>query len=257
MPTSPQPSTTPSPTTPPPAASPSPAPSSAAPSSPAQRSGTPLSSTERSTLTRKQDRGVADRGELHAVLDAGLLCHLALVSGGSPLCVPTGYGRDGDTLYLHGSTGSGNVRTAARGVDICVTVTILDGIVYARSLNNHTMNYRSAVVHGRARAVTEDAERDRALQVISDRLAPGSWDYARRPDAKELAGVAVLALDLTEASVKVRGGDPAEQPADVDRDDVWAGVIDVRTVFGSPRAASYVPADLPAPPHVAERPAPR
>ncbi|MBB3052319.1 hypothetical protein FHS23_003353 [Prauserella isguenensis] len=227
--------------------------SSSAPPSSAPLFSTPLSSTARSTLTRKQDRAVADRGELRAVLDAGLFCHLALVSGGSPLCVPTGYGRDGDTLYLHGSTGSGNVRTAAGGVDICVTVTILDGIVYARSLNNHTMNYRSAVVHGAARAVTEETERDRALRVISDHLAPGSWDYARRPDAKELAGVAVLALDLTEASVKVRGGDPAEQPADLDRDDVWAGVIDVRTVFDPPRAASYVPADLPVPPHIADR----
>ncbi|MBB3661472.1 hypothetical protein FB384_000376 [Prauserella sediminis] len=216
-----------------------------------------LSATARSTLTRKQQRAATDRTELHAVLDAGLICHLALVSGGSPLCVPTGYGRDGDTLYLHGSTGSGNVRTAARGVDICVTVTIVDGIVYARSLNNHSMNYRSAVVHGSSRAVTDDDEREHALRVISEHLAPGSWDYARTPDAKELAGVAVLALDLTEASVKLRDGDPSEQPVDVDRDDVWAGVVDVRTVYGAPRAAAYVPDDVPVPPHIAERPAPR
>ncbi|GAA1240825.1 pyridoxamine 5'-phosphate oxidase family protein [Prauserella halophila] len=216
-----------------------------------------LSPTARSTLTRKPGRAETDRAELGAVLDAGLICHLALVSGDSPLCVPTGYGRDGDTLYLHGSTGSGNVRTAARGVDICVTVTILDGIVYARSLNNHSMNYRCAVVHGRSRAVTDDVERDHALRVISEHLTPGSWDYARTPDSKELAGVAVLALDLTETSVKIRGGDPSEQPADADRDDVWAGVIDVRTVLGPPRPATYVPADLPVPPHIAERPSPR
>lgn len=215
-----------------------------------------LSSTPRSTLTRKQHRAVADRGELHSVLDAALICHLALVSGGSPMCVPTGYGRDGDTLYLHGSTGSGNMRTAVDDVDICVTVTILDGIVYARSLNNHSMNYRSAVVHGRARAVTEVADCDRALRVISEHLAPGSWDYARRPDAKELAGVAVLALDLTEASVKVRAGDPSEQPADVGSDDVWAGVVGVHTVLDPPHVAEYVPADLPVPPHVANRPTP-
>lgn len=215
-----------------------------------------LSTTNRSTLTRKQHRAESDRRRLHAVLDAGLVCHLALVSGGSPLCVPTGYGRDGDTLYLHGSTGSGNVRTAAHGTDICVTVTIVDGIVYARSLNNHSMNYRSAMVHGRSRAVTGDTEREHALRVISEHLAPGSWDYARTPDAKEMAGVAVLALDLAEASVKVRTGDPDEQPADVDRDGVWAGVLDVRTGFGRPRAAAYVPEGTPPPPHVTRRTTP-
>lgn len=231
--------------------------SSTTPVSPAAGSGlrtpAPLSSTPRSTLTRKKDRASTDRADLHAVLDAGLVCHVALVSNGSPVCVPTGYGRDGETLYLHGSTGSGNVRAAGSGVDICVTVTIVDGIVYARSLNNHTFNYRCAVVHGRARPVTGDDERDHALRVISEHLAPGSWDYARTPNAKELAGVAVLALDLDEASVKMRGAEPGEQQEDVGTDDVWAGVVGVRTVFDPPKPASYVPGDLPVPPHIAER----
>ncbi|OLT46266.1 flavin-nucleotide-binding protein [Saccharomonospora sp. CUA-673] len=227
--------------------------SSSTPTTPSRPSSTPLSSTPRSTLTRKKERASGDRADLHSVLDAGLLCHVAVVSGGSPVCVPTGYGRDGDTLYLHGSTGSGNVRAASSGVDICVTVTILDGIVYARSLNNHTFNYRCAMIHGRARTLTGDDERDHALHVISEHLAPGSWDYARRPSAKELAGVTVLALDLEEASVKLRDDDPGEQPEDVDRDDVWAGVIGVRTVFDPPTSAAYVPADVKAPPHVTTR----
>ncbi|HVV09778.1 pyridoxamine 5'-phosphate oxidase family protein [Amycolatopsis sp.] len=212
---------------------------------------TTLSPTPRSTLTRKKDRAATDRTKLYEVLDAGLICHLGLVLNGSPVVLPTGYGRDGDTLYLHGSTGSGNLRAAATGADICVTVTLVDGIVYARSVNNHSMNYRSAVVHGRARFVDDADEKMRGLEVVTGHLAPGSWEHARGVNAKEFASVGVLALDLGEASVKVRAGEPVEEPEDVASNHVWAGVVPVQTTFGTPVPAAYMPDGAPIPAHVA------
>ncbi|NIH84929.1 pyridoxamine 5'-phosphate oxidase family protein [Amycolatopsis granulosa] len=211
-----------------------------------------LSPTPRSTLTRKKDRAATDRERLYEVLDEGLICHLGLVLDGSPVVLPTGYGRDGDTLYFHGSTGSGNVRAAATGIDVCVTVTLLDGLVYARSLNNHSMNYRSAVVHGRARPVTGE-EKVHGLRALTEHLTPGSWDHARAVNAKELASVAVLALDLEEASVKIRAGEPVDDPEDMDSHHIWAGVVPVRTTFGEPIPADYLPAGAPVPPHVRSR----
>jgi nitroimidazol reductase NimA-like FMN-containing flavoprotein (pyridoxamine 5'-phosphate oxidase superfamily) len=211
---------------------------------------TTLSPTPRSTLTRKKNRAVTDRRALHEVLDEALICHLGLLLNDSPVVLPTGFGRDGETLYLHGSTGAGNLRAAAQGIDVCVTATLLDGIVYARSLNNHSMNYRCAVVHGKAKLITDSEERLRGLRVITEHLSPGSWDYARGPNAKELASVAVLSLDLGEASVKVRAEGPGEQPEDEHSDEIWAGVVPVTTSYGAPISADYVPAGTPAPDHV-------
>ncbi|GAB2989753.1 pyridoxamine 5'-phosphate oxidase family protein [Amycolatopsis acidiphila] len=211
---------------------------------------TTLSPTPRSTLNRKKDRAATDRQALYDVLDEGLVCHLGLVLNGSPVVLPTGYGRDGDTLYFHGSTGAGNLRAAATGIDVCITVTLLDAIVYARSLNNHSMNYRSAVVHGRARLVEDAEEKMHGLRVVTDHLAPGSWEHAREVNAKEFASVAVLSLGLDEASVKARAGGPGEEPEDLDSQHVWAGVVPVRTTFGAPVPADYVPAGSPVPAHV-------
>lgn len=214
---------------------------------------TTLSPTPRSTLTRKKNRAATDRRALHEVLDEALICHLGLVLNGSPVVLPTGFGRDGETLFVHGSTGAGNLRAAAEGVDVCVTVTLLDGIVYARSLNNHSMNYRSAVVHGKAKLATDPDEKMRGLRAITEQLAPGSWGYARDVNAKEFAAVAVLSLDLDEASVKMRSGGPGEEPEDQHNDDVWAGVVPVETVYRTPVPADYVPAGMPAPEHVVKR----
>src|SRR4051812_21196403 len=166
-----------------------------------------LSSTPRSTLSRHRERGRADRADLYAVLDAGLVCHLGLVRDGAPVVLPTGYGRIDDTVYVHGSTGAGYLRIAD-GAPICLTVTHLDGVVYARSVFHHSMNYRSAVVHGTARAVTDPAERLAALRAIVQQLSPGSWEHARQPTPRELAATAVFGVDLAEASVKVRTGPP-------------------------------------------------
>ncbi|AXB44441.1 pyridoxamine 5'-phosphate oxidase family protein [Amycolatopsis albispora] len=211
---------------------------------------TPLSPTPRSTLTRKKDRGRTDRAELYAVLDEGLVCHLGLVLDGSPVVLPTGYGRDGETLYLHGSTGSPSMRAAATEIDICVTVTLLDAVVYSRSVNDHSMNYRSAVVHGRARALSGD-EKWHGLRVLTDHLAPGSWEHAREVSAKEFAAVSVLALDLAEASVKVRDAGALDHPDDVEADAAWAGVLPIRMSFGEPDTDPKC--SVPVPAHVVER----
>jgi nitroimidazol reductase NimA-like FMN-containing flavoprotein (pyridoxamine 5'-phosphate oxidase superfamily) len=213
----------------------------------------PLFPTPRTTPTRKPQRYTNDREALYDILDSALYCHVGLVLNGSPVVLPTAHGRDGDALYLHGSTGSGNLRAAAAGTDLCVTASLLDGIVYARSLNNHSMNYRSAVVHGRAVPVTDEERKTHALRVLSEHLAPGSWNYARVPDRKELAATQVLALDLAEASVKTRTGGPSLDVADRDAHTTWAGVLPVRTVFGAPVPADYVPEGITVPEHVSAR----
>lgn len=214
---------------------------------------TPLSPTPRSTIGRQVDRARSERDALDAVLDAGLVCHVALTVRDSPLVVPTGYGRDGDTLYVHGSTGASTLRAGASGTPVCVAVTLLDGIVYARSVFHFSVNYRSAVVHGTAVPVVEDTAKLHALRVITEHLAPGSWDYTRQPSKKELAATAVLAIDLTEASVKVRAGGPGDEPEDVDPYTGWAGVLPLRQEWGTPVPAADLPGDVDVPAHVTGR----
>ena len=212
-----------------------------------------LSPTDRSTIKRGRKRAVTEREALHAVLDAALVCHLAVVVDDAPLVLPTGYGRDGDTLYLHGSTGARSLREAATGVPVCVAVTILDGVVYARSVFDHSMNYRAAVVHGTAVPVTDPDAKLHALRVLTEHLAPGSWDYARLPTPKELAATAVLALDLTEASVKIRSGPPGDEDEDVAANAHWAGVLPLRTAWGEPEPDPSLVGDWDVPPHVTAR----
>ncbi|RKT85815.1 hypothetical protein SAMN05421805_1011333 [Saccharopolyspora antimicrobica] len=212
-----------------------------------------LSPTERSTIRRGSERARTEREELHAVLDAGLICHLGVVVDGAPRVLPTGYGRSGDTLYLHGSTGARSLREAAGEPEICVTVTHLDGIVYARSAFHFSVNYRSAVIHGRPRQVTDPDEKWRALQVITDHLAPGSWEHARQPTKRELAATAVIALDLTEAAVKMRGGGPNDDPEDVEADKAWAGVLPLETRWGAPEPSDDLAPEFGIPAHVLER----
>ncbi|WP_309114060.1 pyridoxamine 5'-phosphate oxidase family protein [Saccharothrix sp.] len=213
----------------------------------------PLSPTDRSTVKRGKHRAVTDRSALHAVLDAALVCHLAVVVDGAPLVLPTGFGRDGDRIYLHGSTGARSLREAATGVPVCVAVTVLDGVVYARSVFDHSMNYRAAVVHGTAVPVTDPDEKTRALRVLTEHIAPGSWDYARRPTAKELAATSVLALDLTEASVKIRSGPPGDEEDDVLAGEKWAGVLPLHAAWGKPVADPSLVGEWEVPPHVARR----
>jgi nitroimidazol reductase NimA-like FMN-containing flavoprotein (pyridoxamine 5'-phosphate oxidase superfamily) len=207
-----------------------------------------LSATERTRLGRLRERGRTDRAELYAVLDAGLICHLGVIVKGSPVVLPTGYGRDGDTLYLHGSSANASL-LAAVGQQACVTVTHLDGLVCARSVFHHSMNYRSAVIFGEARLVTDAEEKLSALQIVAEQLVPGQWDATRGPNRKELAATAVLALPLAEASVKVRTGPPGDEPEDYEAD-VWAGVVPAWQAFGAPQDDPELRAGIGVPAHI-------
>lgn len=194
----------------------------------------PLSPTPRTTPNRHRERASADRRDLYDVLDSALICHLGVLIDGAHLVLPTAFGADldgpdeGGTLYLHGSVASKSLRTAPEQV-ICVTFTVLDGLVLARSAFSHSMNYRSAVVIGRPRTVDDPDERTRALDLIVDHAVPGRSKTLRPHTRKELAATSVLALALTEASVKVRSGDPIDDESDL-KDGSWAGVIPLRLV---------------------------
>ena len=212
---------------------------------------TPLSSTPRTTLRRHRERGMTDRADLYTVLDAGLICHLGVISGGVPMVLPTAYGRDGDTLYVHGSSANG-VYGAADGQQVCVTVTHLDGLVCARSVFTHSVNYRSAIVFGTATMVRDEDERWQALRTITDHLIPGRWAAARQPTRKEMAATAVLSVPLTEASVKIRTGMPKDEGEDLDLD-VWAGVLPVSVTFGEPEPDPMLREEIPVPAHIRDR----
>jgi len=209
-----------------------------------------LSDTSRTELHRHRDRGRSDRDDLYAVLDAGLICHLGVIVDGAPRVLPTGYGRLGDTLYLHGSSANGAFQAGA-GREVCVTVTHLDGLVCARSVFNHSMNYRSAMIYGVTRLLTDLAERTEALRVITEHLAPGQWSYVRQPTKKELA-TSVLELPLTEASVKIRDGGPHDEEEDYERD-IWAGVVPVTVAFGAPVPSQDLRPGIAVPEHITNR----
>lgn len=215
-----------------------------------------LSPTARSTLRRHGERARHDRAELYAVLDSVLVCHLGLVLDNAPVVLPTGYGRDGDTLYLHGSSGATSLLAASQGVPVCVTVTRLDGVVYARSAFHHSVNYASAVVHGTARKVTDTDEQRHGLRTLVEHIAPGSWAHSRQPTRKELAATTVLALSLHEASVKFRTGPPADDESDVVATRAWAGVLPLTAHWATPTPCPHLSPDTPVPPHVTHRPPP-
>ena len=180
--------------------------------------------TGRSEVKRLAKRGDYSVETLYAILDEGFLCHVGFVAEGQPFVIPTGYGRSGNTLYLHGSALSRMLRTLAQGIEVCVTVTLLDGLVLARSAFHHSMNYRSAVLFGRAQLIGSDEEKLQALKVISEHILPGRWDDVRQPRANELKATLVLGLPIEEASSKVRTGPPIDDENDYDLD-VWAGVL--------------------------------
>jgi len=176
-------------------------------------------------IKREPQRGVYDRATIDAILDEALVCHLGFEVDGQPYVIPTLHARIGDRLYVHGSAASRMLRHAASGVRVCVTVTLLDGIVLARSVFNHSINYRSVVVLGTASSV-EDGEKTEALRAFTDHIAPGRWDEARQPTEQELKATWILSLPLTEASAKVRSGPPEDDADDLDFP-VWSGVVPV------------------------------
>jgi uncharacterized protein len=189
--------------------------------------------SERTRVRREPKRGAYDRATIDAILDEGLICHLGFVHDGQPYVIPTLYARLGDELYVHGSSASRMLRTLDGGVDACLTVTLVDGIVLARSIFNHSINYRSVVVLGRATAVETD-EKPQALEALSARLVPGRWAEVRPPAANELKATSILRLPLDEASAKVRTGPPQDNEDDYSWP-VWAGVIPLALAAGDPQ----------------------
>jgi nitroimidazol reductase NimA-like FMN-containing flavoprotein (pyridoxamine 5'-phosphate oxidase superfamily) len=203
----------------------------------------PASRTE---VSRHPERGVYDRPTIDQILDEALICHVGFVHEGNPFVIPTIHARDGDTLYLHGSPASRMLRGLSEGIEICVTVTLLDGLVLARSVYNHSMNYRSVVVLGRARLLSDPAEKLAALEAVVEHVVPGRWQDARQPNEKELAGTTVLAITLEEASAKIRSGPPKDFDADLDLP-VWAGVVPLELAAGVPAADPLLQPGISAP----------
>ncbi len=191
------------------------------------------SPTERTRLRRLHERGHFDQETIHAILDAGLLCHVGYVVDGAPFVTPTLYWREGDRVYWHGSSASRMLRHQAGGVPVCLTVSHLDGIVLARSGFHHSINYRSVMLFGSARQVTGAADKERHLRTFMEQLYPGRWDELRPINAQEIKATKVLGMDIDEASANVRTGPPIDDEEDYALR-VWAGVVPVRTVIGEP-----------------------
>lgn len=203
----------------------------------------------RSTVRRLDELAHYDPATVHAVLDAGLVAHVGVLHEGAPVVIPMAYARTGELVYLHGSGASRIMRALRTGDPMCLTVTIVDGIVLARSAFNMSMQYRAVVVHGRARPVDDPDERLSAFRAIMDHVVPGHWDHVRPPNDRELRQTLVVAVDLAEASAKVSSGPPGDEPDDLGLP-LWAGVLPLRTVAGEPRADEHVPEGLLPPPSV-------
>ena len=189
--------------------------------------------TKRTQVNRLPKRGDYSQETIHAILDAAFLCHVGFVVDGQPYVIPTGYGRVGDTLYIHGSAASRMLRNLEKGIDACVTVTLIDGIVLARAAFHHSMNYRSVVMLGKATLVEETEAKLEALRVISEQIVRGRWDDTRLPTAQELKATAVLSMPIDEASAKIRIGPPVDDEEDYGLD-IWAGVLPLSVQPGVP-----------------------
>ena len=210
-----------------------------------------LEQTARTKVRRLPDRAKYDRETIHAILDEALICHVGFSIEGQPFVIPTIHWRDGDTLYFHGSAASRMLRTLRGGVDACVTVTLLDGLVLARSAFHHSMNYRSVVVFGNAREVTDRDEKLRALDRLVEHITPDRAAAVRPPNENELRQTLVLALPLHEASAKIRTGPPVDDEEDYALD-AWAGVVPLRLAAGAPISDPRLPAGIEIPDHVRE-----
>jgi nitroimidazol reductase NimA-like FMN-containing flavoprotein (pyridoxamine 5'-phosphate oxidase superfamily) len=204
--------------------------------------------TAKTTLRRLPERGAYDRETVHAILDEGFICHVGFVVDGQPYALPTGYTRVGEVLYLHGSSGSR--LGLLPGMPVCITVTLLDGLVLARAAFHHSFNYRSAIVLGRTRLVTDPNEKDAALSALVEHIVSGRGADVRPADSKELAATAVLSVPLEEVSAKVRCGDPVDEEKDYDLP-VWAGVLPLALEPGAPAPDPRLDSTITVPPYVA------
>jgi hypothetical protein len=202
--------------------------------------------TPRTTVRRLKKRGVYDKATIYAILDEGFICHVGFVVEAQPYVIPTLYARENDTLFFHGSAASRMLRTLSSGVAVCVTVTLVDGLVLARSAFHHSINYRSVVALGRARLVDDPEERMRALQLITDHAMPRRWEEVRGPNTLELKRTRVLELPLDEVSAKIRSGPPVDDEEDYSLP-IWAGVVPLETHVGVPVSDGRILPQAPKP----------
>ncbi len=191
-----------------------------------------ISQTSRTRLRRLPKRGAFDRKTVYSILDEAFICHVGFVVDGQPYVIPTGFALVGNDLYIHGSSASRMMRSLAAGIDVCVTVTLIDGLVLARSAFHHSVNYRSVVILGKAEAVEDAAEKNKALEAFTEHIVPGRWPEIRWPNEIELKATTVLKLAIDEASAKIRTGDPIDDEEDYAMD-VWAGVLPLALDVGS------------------------
>lgn len=212
---------------------------------------TTVTKTERTKVKRLPARGAYDRETIYSILDAGFICHVGFVVEGQPYVIPTGYARVGDNLYIHGSAASRMLRNLASGVEVCVTVTHVDGLVLARSAFHHSINYRSVVVLGRAELVTDADEKYAALEAFTEHTIPGRWPEIRWPNELEMKATSVLRLPIEEASAKIRTGDPKDDEEDYEMN-VWAGVVPLETFAGEPVPDTKLAEGIEIPEHVRE-----
>ncbi len=212
---------------------------------------TTISKTDRTKVKRLPARGAYDRETIYSILDAGFICHVGFVVEGQPYVIPTGYARVGDELYIHGSSASRMLRNLAAGVEVCVTVTHVDGLVLARSAFHHSINYRSVVVLGRAELVTDADEKYAALEAFTEHIIPGRWPEIRWPNELEMEATSVLRLPIEEASAKIRTGDPKDDEEDYEMN-VWAGVVPLETFAGEPVPDTKLAEGIEIPEHVRE-----
>jgi len=210
-----------------------------------------LSRTPRTTLKRLPKRGSHEREVIDRILDEGFICHVGFVVDGQPFVIPTGYARVEDRLIVHGSQASRMLRALGQGIDVCVTVTLIDGLVLARSAFHHSMNYRSVMVFGRARVIDDRAEKSQALFALSEHMIPGRWKDVREPNEAELQQTTVLSLPITEASAKIRTGPPLDDEGDYDLP-VWAGVIPLRMIADEPIQDPRLPSEITTPSYVSD-----
>jgi len=207
---------------------------------------TTFTPTERTTLKRLPERGEYDHAAVHQILDEAFICHVGFVADGKPVVIPTSYARIGAALYIHGSAASRMLRSLEEGIDVCVTVTLIDGLVLARSAFHHSINYRSVVIFGAAKVVDDPDEKIKALHAFTDQVVPGRWEDVRWPNESELRATLVLKLPLVEVSAKVRTGPPIDDEEDYDLS-VWAGVVPLSIAAGSPISDDRLPADIDVP----------
>ncbi len=204
--------------------------------------------TDRTQVRRLAERGRYDRETIYAILDEGIYCHVGFNLDGKPAVIPTAHWREGDQLLIHGHSKAAMLLALRDGADCCITVTLFDGLVLARTAFHHSVNYRSVVAYGQMHEIADPEQKSASLKYFMDGIAPGRWGAAKPPDAQELKATMVLSMPIDEVSAKIRTGPPADDAVDLDRD-VWAGVVPARLVFGDPEPSPDMRTEMPVPDH--------